>query len=1121
MKNLSIYLLLVLIFLLSTLLFSLKSRTGFIQDFTGRFIQVTQGNYTLVVWSSLDETIPFKGSLVKIFANYTLNGQPVQGDCNIIEGNETHPMVFNQTTNLYEFSTTIKPNTNLFLVKCGNTTVTLAIKGYPYTFSPILNNYTLESVSQFIYLENNSMFPNFSLPFERKILLLNITDDSKPQKIILNDKSISCDNLTVYLSNSSGEFARERFVVTCDPPTILFKPLNKGEYYLILYESNETQENNLADFLCFSEENSWQVSLNDKVYQVRWINSSDFVTVGGDYSTDDYMWRISLYDKDQGEKWEYLYNNEQSGDSELPFDATVFNDTIVVVGFDRELNPEINFYYFRWIILALDFSGRLKWKYNYTSTKYVQSDQARAVDVDENGNIYVAGNIGNPTGWMILILSKNGTKLNDFTYKCGSRGKNIPHSISVSPDRIVVVGRCDSGTPTGWLNIYNKSTGDIIFSENSTSQMFYDVKFKDGFLWDIAYSNDSKKMIVEKRALNGSLLKQVPTDLDGSLDSPERIAALKVDKDFIYISGYYHNPTSNKNNPIVEIFDKNLTLVKEYKEESYSESSLNSIDVSNQKEILSGGYLETNWYIKTFSLLDSTSPEVEPVNSLSVKTKKVGGKFGKWLEFSSSSNKNISIMIYGDKASLETFTNQTVELPENNTWIQIELKVPSNFTNEIKINFTISVSQPFQLFLGNNTVESNGRIFARENTQLPIFLYPDKTTNVTIFYFSTNHTNITSLELRGNSNITLLINFSSPTNYVLFLNSTLVGYGNGSLVNKSLSINGSKLIEVKKDVTPPNISLNISSQKITLGESVNTTCIIEDDVYLLNYSLYAIKNNEIFPMDCNSSFKPPESGTYLIILKASDLFFNVSVERQLVVESTEKSAAYPKPSGGFPSTLPHLSSMPTEKEAQNLTKNETELTTVEVTYIDLRDLKLISIGAPIKIKKVYQTSEDIETFVTKTLPKLLEKIKIYTLLEIEAKEEPKKAIIYFNVSKEWLRKNNIKKDEIVVYEVRNDSMIKLNTSIIGETEKVIEYKAFTKGFSYIVIGALKSSTNTSTEEKSFPSYHLPTQEAKKTNYYRNFLVISVFLILMLISVLCVLKTKKRKTINNFYSKNQH
>ncbi len=83
---------------------------------------------------------------------------------------------------------------------------------------------------------------------------------------------------------------------------------------------------------------------------------------------------------------------------------------------------------------SLDARLKLEWEYKFRSGS--DANAAYAVVIDEEGGIYLAGDVGSGADWRLLRLSPDGKKAWSFDFDSGS--VDIPYALTLTPDGQVV-----------------------------------------------------------------------------------------------------------------------------------------------------------------------------------------------------------------------------------------------------------------------------------------------------------------------------------------------------------------------------------------------------------------------------------------------------------------------------------------------------------------------------------------------------------------------------------------------------------------------------------------------------------------------------------------------------------
>ena len=112
------------------------------------------------------------------------------------------------------------------------------------------------------------------------------------------------------------------------------------------------------------------------------------------------------------------------------------------------------------------------------------------------------------------------------------------------------------------------------------------------------------------------------------------------------------------------------------------------------------------------------------------------------------------------------------------------------------------------------------------------------------------------------------------------------------------------------------------------------------------------------------------------------------------------------------------------------------------------------------------------------------KVKVYGYVKIEVESEDNKTVegtITFNVSKDWLNKHGIDKNQIVLMKYVDGKWIELKTRVIGEDKQYVYYEAETPSFSYYAIAAKEvTPTITPTVTPTESKQQTPTPEMTPT-----------------------------------------
>lgn len=190
------------------------------------------------------------------------------------------------------------------------------------------------------------------------------------------------------------------------------------------------------------------------------IDSSDNIIVGGfcDYSPAN--WLLIKYDSSGNELWTRTYAGLCSGNwgwggGQIQSVAVDASGNILTAG---ALRGCYNIDYF-WLVEKLNSTGNLLWSRTYSCSG--ESEGATAVEVDRNGDVYVAG-YHNPTAgfasmdWIIMKYSASGEVVWSVTYNSPKAdGGDTPYGIAViAPDCFLVVGDEDRGDilqASNWL----------------------------------------------------------------------------------------------------------------------------------------------------------------------------------------------------------------------------------------------------------------------------------------------------------------------------------------------------------------------------------------------------------------------------------------------------------------------------------------------------------------------------------------------------------------------------------------------------------------------------------------------------------------------------------------------
>ena len=88
----------------------------------------------------------------------------------------------------------------------------------------------------------------------------------------------------------------------------------------------------------------------------------------------------------------------------------------------------------------------------------------------------------------------------------------------------------------------------------------------------------------------------------------------------------------------------------------------------------------------------------------------------------------------------------------------------------------------------------------------------------------------------------------------------------------------------------------------------------------------------------------------------------------------------------------------------------------------------------------------------KNVPKL--NVKVYAYLEINVSVSPdniEEAMVSFKVDKEWLIKNGLKANNVVLMKFSNGRWVQLETSVVSEDSYYVYYEAKTQSFSIYAI----------------------------------------------------------------------
>ena len=152
---------------------------------------------------------------------------------------------------------------------------------------------------------------------------------------------------------------------------------------------------------------------------------------------------VVKFDNDLNELWRFVYNGAGSYDDrgkDVTVDAA---GNIYVTGYSMEGSnawdsPDA-------ITLKLDNNGNLLWKALYDSPDG-KHDEGKAIVVDANGNIYVAGHSSNPQNqWAILLLKYDamGNLLWAVRHD-GAAGNNFAVDLALTANGVVVTGVASS-----------------------------------------------------------------------------------------------------------------------------------------------------------------------------------------------------------------------------------------------------------------------------------------------------------------------------------------------------------------------------------------------------------------------------------------------------------------------------------------------------------------------------------------------------------------------------------------------------------------------------------------------------------------------------------------------------
>ena len=196
--------------------------------------------------------------------------------------------------------------------------------------------------------------------------------------------------------------------------------------------------------------------------------------------------------------------------------------------------------------------------------------------------------------------------------------------------------------------------------------------------------------------------------------------------------------------------------------------------------------------------------------------------------------------------------------------------------------------------------------------------------------------------------------------------------------------------------------------------------------------------NNTLTFEMNNS----HSGEYIVIIDVTDRFDLVA--RQIFILRIDE---------------PQTSSRSRPIDARDLEKEKEA--TIKDIYERIQSIKefLFEKGP---IKKIFiNNNDDLIEIKIREINPLLEKIKTtntrsYAYLKIESNEEITSDVdIYFSVLNNWLEKNAISSNDIVLLKYQNNSWVELETSLLetatNNTNDVSSYKAISPGLSYFAI----------------------------------------------------------------------